>query len=429
MSIKKRLTFINELIEKNDLLKMVEQSHPINLSLKKTIDFNTFIHDFNSKIMYVKSGSTGHIFKGIINNDTHVAIKIVAFFKDNNYGLPSNILRPENAELKILQILSDFVINEITPHIILPITTFYSNIESFIGNNIKKNIIQSRKYNEFIDYYNRNKYYDYCSILISEWANNGDLLDFIRNHSTNLKLSHWRNIFFQIISTLAIIQNKYPSFRHNDLKANNILLHRTNSEKKEVKYIINNKEYIIPNIGLQIKIWDFDFACIPGIVDNDKVNAKWTNKINVTPVQNRYYDIHYFFNTLVKKGFFPELLTSSKIDKTVKNFFFRIIPPQLLKTNKFVSKRGRILSNKEIVTPLKLIENDPFFEIYRNFNIDNINNSKQDNINNSKQDNLNNSKQDNINNSKQNNLNNSKQNNLNNSKQDNINNSKQDNIN
>ena len=30
-----------------------------------------------------------------------------------------------------------------------------------------------------------------------------------------------------------------------------------------------------------------------------KVESKWTKKINVTPEQNRYYDIHYFFNTII----------------------------------------------------------------------------------------------------------------------------------
>ena len=49
------------------------------------------------------------------------------------------------------------------------------------------------------------------------------------------------------------------------------------------RYTVGNKIYMVPNIGYQIKIWDFDFACIPGIVENAKVNAKWTDNINVIP--------------------------------------------------------------------------------------------------------------------------------------------------
>ena len=57
----------------------------------------------------------------------------------------------------------------------------------------------------------------------------------------------WRILFFQIISVLAVIQKKYPTFRHNDLKANNILLQKisTNNTFNKFKYKINGKEYVI----------------------------------------------------------------------------------------------------------------------------------------------------------------------------------------
>ena len=64
-------------------------------------------------------------------------------------------------------------------------------------------------------------------------------------------------------------------------------------------YKINGQYYVVPNIGFQVKLWDFDFSCIPGKVGNCKVNAEWTNEINIKPEQNRYYDVHYFFNTLM----------------------------------------------------------------------------------------------------------------------------------
>lgn len=370
-SIQKRKIFINNLLESNELQKMIDEKtsdiNELTTLKKKIVDFNKIIHKFNGKIMYIKSGSTGHTFKGIMDDGSEVAIKVVAYTKKGDYGLPSNMNRPENAELRFLKLFSKFVIDSLTPHIVLPITTFYSNTESFTGNNLQRSLTSAKKYDQFIDKYERGDYYDYCSVLISEWADSGDLLDFIRSHHSRMKTAHWRNIFFQIISTLAVIQDKYPAFRHNDLKANNVLLQKTDNAKKEFKYYINGKEFIIPNIGVQVKLWDFDFACIPDIIENEKVNANWTSKINVKPTKNRYYDLHYFFNTLVKKGFFPELLTSSKIDKSIKNFILRIIPYQLLKKNKYVSNRGRILINKELTTPYKIITEDPFFEIYRNF--------------------------------------------------------------
>jgi len=177
----------------------------------------------------------------------------------------------------------------------------------------------------------------------------------------------WKVMIFQIVSTLATIQVKYPSFRHNDLKANNILVHHiplSDGKKNLFKYDVNGKKYGIPNIGLQIKIWDFDFACIPGIVDNLKVNADWTDKINVKPEQNRYYDLHYFFSTLTKKGFFPQFWTEPEIPKKIKDFVKRILPEEYRK-GKYVTDRGRILINTEFITPSDLLLKDPLFNKFR----------------------------------------------------------------
>ena len=181
-----------------------------------------------------------------------------------------------------------------------------------------------------------------------------------------MKTKHWRTILFQILSVLSIIHAKYPSFRHNDMKANNILIHNIDVDENNKKYLykINQQHYIVPNIGFQIKLWDFDFACIPGIVDNSKVEADWTNKINITPDQNRYYDLHYFLNTLTRKGFFPEFNTAPEIPEKVKEFVKRIVPEKY-ESGKLVSDRGRILVNDEYLTPDEILKNDKFFKIMR----------------------------------------------------------------
>jgi serine/threonine protein kinase len=236
-----------------------------------------------------------------------------------------SVKRPENAELIMIKLLASFVKNKQTPHIVLPITTFNTSIKPFISLP-KDNIVNNKKYDAFVKRYKKGEYYDNVSVLISEWANSGDLLDYIKKNYTSMQVKHWRSIFFQLLSVLAIIQNKYPGFRHNDMKANNILVHKIQTSKTnyKFKYKINGQEYIVPNIGIQIKLWDFDFACIPGIVDNTKVNAEWTDRINIKPEQNRYYDIHYFFNTLTKKGFFPEFWTEPEIPESIKEFVNRI---------------------------------------------------------------------------------------------------------
>lgn len=334
---------------------------------KKYIDFNTVINELGGKLLYIKSGATGHTFKGINfdSNKPDYAVKVVAYSKKDDYGAMFDIKRPENTELMMIKLLSWFVKNNQSPHIVLPMTTFNTSIKTFV-NLSKDNIVKNKRFDNFVSKYNKGEYHDNVSVLISEWANSGDLLDYLKKNYKTMKLKDWRVILFQLLSVLSIIQTKYPGFRHNDLKANNILVNKigVSSKNKYFLYKINNQKYEVPNSGLQIKIWDFDFACIPGIVENNKVNAEWTNKINISASQNRYYDIHYFFNTLVKKGFFPQFYTEPEIPEKVKSFVKRIVPSHLTKGDN-VAERGRLLLNEEYLIPDEILKNDKFFASFR----------------------------------------------------------------
>ena len=339
-----------------------------NVLNKKVLDFGQVINTIGSKLVYIKSGTTGHTFRGFDpGNPTkpNYAVKIVAYPKRENYGDLNDIRRPENAELLMLKVLSYFVINNQTPHLILPIGTFNTSIKPFLS--LQKNkIVDNKKYTQFIKRYKKGDLHNEVSVLISEWANGGDLLEYIRKNYKTMQLKTWRVILFQILSVLSVIQAKYPGFRHNDLKANNLLIHSIESRNKnnKFKYKINGQTYIIPNIGIQIKLWDFDFACIEGIVENTKVSAEWTDKINVNPKGNRYYDVHYFFNTLTRKGFFPEFFDTPEISKSVKDLFRRIIPAKY-REGDLVAERGRLLIDDEYLTPDDILKNDPFFEKIR----------------------------------------------------------------
>ena len=380
--IPERLQYITEIFDENTMdsiidfkknEKFIEYQKNTDdirdLLPKKYVDFGKAINELGGKLLYIKSGSTGHTFKGIHlppnpKQKKPYAVKIVAYPKKENYGDMYNIKRPENTEILMIKLLSYFVINNQTPHIVLPITTFNTSIKPFLTLT-KTKIIDNKKFDQFIERYEKGEYYQNVSVLVSEWANNGDLLDYIRKNYKKFTLKEWKILFFQILSVLAIIQNKYPAFRHNDMKANNILIHTIDidDDNKKYYYKINDQVYIIPNIGFQIKLWDFDFACIPNIIDNAKVEAEWTTQINIKPIQHRYYDIHYFFNTLSRKGFFPEIL-SDKIPPKVVEFINRVVPDKF-RTGKYVSDRGRLLVDEEYLTPDQILKTDKFFKSIR----------------------------------------------------------------
>jgi serine/threonine protein kinase len=303
---------------------------------KRTLNFYNVINKLDGQLVYIKSGAYGHTFKGVVTDDDETeimsfAVKVVAYPKRDGYGTMHNITRPENAEICMLKLLSYFVIKGQTPHIILPISIFDTSIKPFLTlqtNDPNDTIVpvDNKNYKEFIKHYHQGKYYEKVSVVISEWANRGDLGMFLKKNYKKCQLIHWQCFFFQILSVLAVIQSKYPTFRHNDFKANNILISKSETCNKKFVYKVNKKEYILPAIGYCTYIWDFDFACIPNVVENSKVYQQWTNDMNITSKQNRYYDAHYFFCTLIYKGFLPELMTDECVPKEVKDFINYVVP-------------------------------------------------------------------------------------------------------
>jgi len=335
---------------------------------KKLVNFKTMINKMGSTLDYIKSGTTGHTFKGEykLNSGERInfAMKIVAYPIKEKYGDLYDIRRPENAELAIIKLLSWFTSTKQTPHIVLPVGTFNIELKKFVDM-AKEKIVNNERFDKFIKRHDAGEFYPIASVLVGEWADGGDLLDFLKENYKNMQLIHWKVLFYQLFSALAIIQEKYPAFRHNDLKANNLLVNLISTEKKGLfKYHLKNQYFIVPNVGFCIKIWDFDFACIPGIADNAKVNAKWTNDINVKPKKNRYYDIHYFFNTLTKKAFFPKVMTSEHVPNEVKEFIRRIVPEKYV-SGRYVAEKGRILKDDEYVIPIDVLINDEFFSDLR----------------------------------------------------------------
>lgn len=364
-----------------DFLQINNQSNNIRDQLKK-YDVHKILPimiSINAKLKYISSGSTGHFFKGIIlksdtssfKDDNNIvakfALKMTPYIKNQNYKSIYEISRPENTELKMLKVLSYFVLSGQTNHLILPVHSCYCSIHEFLKiMQLNKIIDEQKKYQKFIDRYNNHEFEDTVSVMISELANKGDFLNFIKNNYTSFKPIYWKIFFFQLLSVLAIIQYQFPAFKHNDLKANNILIHENNSEYK-YSYNINNKKYITPPFKYILKLWDFDFACIPNIVDNIKLKEKYFNNMNINTQQNRYYDIHFFFCTLIDYGFFPQIMDASKVGQDTVDFIKRVVPNQyrIFKNNSKVNNKGRLLVNEEYTTPLKIIENDKYFDEFR----------------------------------------------------------------
>ena len=359
---------INESVVKLEYLidSMYENIHLLDIKKPSsnfeatcdTIQSNT--SPTQTKIEFKKAGTTSMAFRIKIGKHKF-ALKVTAYKKtgDNGNNI-ANIKRPENVELRMSSILSSFVLDGYTPHINVCIGYCLCDIKEFICHPDVP-LSDKHKYSVFLQNYEKKQFEENVLVTISEWANAGDLHEFLKENHKDMTKLQWKIILFQVIFTLHIIHCKFPNFRHNDLKINNVLVNYEgkykNTNKKATYIATNNLHFSIPlNTCISSKIMDFDFSCIEKYVENEKVNTKWTDKINVNKQENKYYDIFFFFKTLtlyIDKAYIPDEILS---------FIYEIIPPDLSLSTQNCSEKGRLLINEEITNCYKILTHDIFKE-------------------------------------------------------------------
>jgi hypothetical protein len=109
-----------------------------------------------------------------------------------------------------------------------------------------------------------------------------------------------RRIIFQLVFTLAVIQDKYPNFIHNDLFLRNILaineyMYNMNDY---IEYIYGNRSYYLPANGLFIKINDFGYSLNLPTIKSTLVDDIKNNVDNSFEIKNNKRDLWTFFYDL-----------------------------------------------------------------------------------------------------------------------------------
>jgi len=144
-------------------------------------------------------------------------------------------------------------------------------------------------------------YLPVAKIVMTEWASLKTLDDFLTNlidfvdNSSWYKRSHTilledgismciRVIIFQIMYTLAVVRKHIPGFIHNDLHFSNILVSK-GPKSGFTEYVLNNEKYFVPNLGFDIKLWDFDLSSTSDIV-NFKITGNQRNEDAVTSIRD-----------------------------------------------------------------------------------------------------------------------------------------------
>ena len=131
-------------------------------------------------------------------------------------------------------------------------------------------------------------------IMYSEYANGGTLEEYIVKNITNLRPIHFRFVITQVLYNLYRIHKKYPSFRHNDLHTNNILVNVDTPTLKRETYKIGNMTLRVEDVGLKLLLNDYGLSTIKNIVNPNisGLRKDW----GIDPKSHFMYDAHLFLN-------------------------------------------------------------------------------------------------------------------------------------
>ncbi len=259
-----------------------------------------------------------------------------------------------------MQILTQLIHNNVTPHI----TPF---LASFYCQHIQSNVSQQMVLTEFADC--DSLYTVMKSHMIAKTKLKTDPVD---------RTIWYMVILFQVIYTLSAIQKFFPHFRHNDLHLKNILLVTTpvtpvinksssSSSSSYYQYIIDDQIFMIPDIGVQVRIADFDMSCIAGIIPNNKVidlinyeEPKYKMKFGISDLPNQYYDLFTFCLHLYRQIDSYNISVHPDVIECIKRII-RVPRPSAW----VQSAGGRLLSHYEKCTPINVLREYKEWDAFR----------------------------------------------------------------
>lgn len=290
--------------------------------------FKFLSYDDDNNIIYLKRYS----------DQFPVTIKI-SFYKDNKLDTFDNEI---NNDSLFSYLLSDLVLAKKTKHILLPIMNYdinFSDIEKIVKNESAYDVIKNKIEN--------NEITDNCCVQIREhFFKTISLLDYLKENKCSVK-----NLLFQIIHTLATIQNNYNEFRHNDLRAKNIMIYLKKKLNSFTEYEgFKNDNFYLQNSEFDIKIGNFENSIIPkhyGLFNSQDKSIPFASE------HNPYYDLYTILNDVLKE---PTILNFGEVcDSKTEKFLEKIIPRELRGENK-------IKKNVVIAIPKDLLYDDYFKE-------------------------------------------------------------------
>src|SRR6056300_1417531 len=199
------------------------------------------------------------------------------------------------------------------------------------------------------------------NIMYSEYVNGGALEDYIKKNITKLRPIHFRFIVTDVLYNLYRIHKKYPSFRHSDLHAKNILINTDTPTLEKMEMKIDTITLKVEDVGIKTLLTDYGLSSTSTIKNptTKGLDREW----GISPKSHPMYDAHLFLNALF---LICVRLNTESVGETIR-FIQRILPREYLgdKTNKIENFRLRLNADHSDLPTFKKIFADRFFVPYR----------------------------------------------------------------
>jgi serine/threonine protein kinase len=144
--------------------------------------------------------------------------------------------------------------------------------------------------------------------------------------------AEFRQALFQTLFALYTLQKKFVGFRHNDFKADNVLV--TQPPRKHAEYEITNgtriKRFKLDSLMVWIKIIDFEVACTPtgkyfkssSVIKNNPLKIE--KDYGLSSIHCDVFDVHLLFFDI-----FNVIKQNVLVNKHFTNFVKHFIPLEL----------------------------------------------------------------------------------------------------
>jgi len=362
-----------EILYESIYANKTDECYSINSINKKDIVIDDIRKDKDFNFSEVLTGNIKKM--GIYNNRLHYkkensgnSYTIAIGFTNKKYNL-NDLLRPELYNMAMMYMGSEVVFEEKFNHILLPIMCF--DIEK---DKLEK--IISTLQDDFDKLYEKDNNNMYV-IVTEHFFKMMTLKEYLDKNIETITVYDIKNIIFQIFITLIKLSERFNKFRHNNLNLDSIRLYF--KEKSDDIIKISGMTYKIKNNNIEVKITDFDNSYHQGEYIKNNNNDILLNNLNT---DNPYYDIHYIINSIYLYLKYNEKDNSQKLLKYFTDFFNEIIPEKyrIEDYKKFKGlDQDKYNKNQDIIfTALTIIKKN---NIFKDFNIDNIENTNEINQN------------------------------------------------